>query len=86
MGHQSFDAGGGAAFIAAGMNFLPDNLPSLMYREKHNPNLHNEEFEKYFSRRWDSSLINLSAKKLSWKKAVKNAPSLYSFLKKRIYK
>ena len=86
MGHQSFDAGGGAAFIAAGMNFLPDNLPSLMYREKHNPNLHNEEFEKYFSRRWDSSLINLSAKKLGWKKAVKNAPSLYSFLKKRIYK
>jgi len=65
--------------IAAGMNWAPDDLDSLIKYSKNNDlNYWNNFFKK--------SVDNLEHKKNVWKNCVKDKPSLYDFLQDNFYK
>jgi len=65
--------------IAAGMNWAPDDLDSLIKYSKNNDlNYWNNFFKK--------SVDNLEHKKNVWKNCVKDTPSLYDFLQDNFYK
>jgi hypothetical protein len=69
---------GGVHCIAAGMNWAPTDLHTLM---KNNINT-GRNWDTYFKIATD----NLEHKKKEWKNAVKNAPSLHDFLQQKYYK
>ena len=72
------DPEGGGHCIAAGMNWAPTDLHTLMKN-----NINNDmNWDNYFKTATD----NLEHKKKEWKNAVKNAPSLHDFLQQKYYK
>ena len=72
------DRDSGLQAIAAGMNWAPTDLHTLM---KNNINT-GRNWDTYFKIATD----NLEHKKKEWKNAVKNAPSLHDFLQQKYYK
>lgn len=72
-----FPLQGGLIFIASGMNFNPTDHYSIF---AHNKLSQEEWYEKY-------KIIaeKLNAKKKKWKEIVKDCPSMYDYLKEKIY-
>ena len=71
------DPEGGGHCIAAGMNWAPTDLHTLMKN-----NINNDmNWDNYFK----TAINNLEHKKKEWKNAVKNAPSLHDFLEQHHY-
>jgi hypothetical protein len=72
-----FDTNIGLHCIAAGMNWQPTDLYSLI---KYNELSENEWLELF-----KKTTLNLDIKKTKWKEYIKNKPILYDFLKNNIY-
>ena len=70
---------GGFHCIAAGMNWAPTDLHTLIK----NNNINDME---YWNNRFKTATDNLEHKKNEWKTAVKNVPSLHDFLLNNYYK
>jgi len=64
--------------IAAGMHWSPTDIPSLV-KANVAPNM--DRWKKM----WKSTADRLDKRKNEWKKAVKDAPIMYDFLKKHYY-
>jgi hypothetical protein len=81
--HRSFNYkfehrfGEGTHCIAAGMNWAPTNLDTILY--------YNQKDKKFYENLWQPFIDNLEERKTNWKKIVKNKQSLYEFLKNNIY-
>ena len=75
---QQFIGVGGFHCIAAGMHWSPTDIPSLIKS-------HHTNDMKIWKERWDKCAISLDAKRPKWENSIKNAPSLYDFLKKNFY-
>ena len=73
------DEEGGVHCIAAGMNWAPTDLHTLMKK-----NINNDM--NYWDNRFKTATDNLEHKKNQWKTAVKNVPSLHDFLLHNYYK
>ena len=73
------DEQGGVHCIAAGMNWAPTDLHTLMKK-----NINNDM--NYWDNRFKTATDNLEHKKNQWKTAVKNVPSLHDFLLHNYYK
>jgi tryptophan halogenase len=72
-----YDSSSGLHCIAAGMNYAPTDLSSLIAI----PMKSREYYEKEFK----ECINNLDLRKKEWNEIVKNKPSLYQFLKDNIY-
>jgi tryptophan halogenase len=77
--HQNyhFDPIGGLHCIAAGMNWGPTDLPSVMY--------HNQQSLEEFKKQWITPGENLRKRKKYWDIVCKKLPSYIDFLKHEIY-
>jgi len=73
------DLMGGVHCIAAGMNWAPTDLHTLMKNNSNND-------MNYWDNRFKTATDNLEHKKKEWKNAVKNASSLHDFLQQNYYK
>jgi len=69
--------GEGSHCIAAGMNWSPTNLDTILYL--------NQKDINYFQNLWQPYINNLEERKNNWKKIVKEKTSLFKFLKDNIY-
>ncbi len=70
---------GGLQCIAAGMEWAPTDLPTLIRGTKNND-------MNYWNNRFKLATDNLEYKKKLWKNAVKDVPKLYDFLLNNYYK
>jgi len=68
----------GTHCIAAGMHWSPTDIPSLVKENAISDRL-------YWTPQWQAASNRLNQRKKDWKKAVKNAPLTYDFLKKARY-
>jgi len=69
---------GGLHCIAAGMEWAPTDLSTLMRGNKNND-------INYWNNRFKQATDNLEYKKKLWKNAVKDVPKMYDFLLKNYY-
>jgi len=76
--NMKFNDNHGIHCIAAGMNWAPIDLPSIM-KFKHESNI------DVLKTKYKSVINNLEVKKSRWYKSVKNEKSLYQFLKDNYY-
>ena len=72
-----FEKSEGLHCIAAGMNWPPTDLESMLYLNKIN--------KKEWIRAFKPCIDNLNKQKKLWDKSVKSSPSFYSFMKDHIY-
>ena len=72
-----FEKSEGLHCIAAGMNWPPTDLESMLYLNKIN--------KKEWIRAFKPCIDNLNKQKKLWDKSVKSSPSFYSFMKEHIY-
>ena len=72
-----FPHDGGLHTIAAGMNWPPTDLETIMYTNQLNKGKLEKEYKDVIDR--------LDMRKKDWNFAVKHLPSLYKFLKDNIY-
>jgi len=70
---------GGLQCIAAGMEWAPTDLPTLIRCTKNND-------INYWNNRFKQATDNLEYKKNLWKNAVKDVPKMYDFLLNNYYK
>jgi len=81
--HRSFNYkfehrfGEGTHCIAAGMNWSPINLDTILY--------YNQKDKKFYEDLWEPYIKNLEKRKIEWKKVIKNKQNLYNFLRDNIY-
>jgi len=81
--HRSFNYkfehrfGEGTHCIAAGMNWSPINLDTILY--------YNQKDKKFYEDLWEPYIKNLEKRKMEWKKVIKNKQNLYNFLRDNIY-
>ena len=72
------DAQAGMHCIAAGMNWAPTDVASLM-----KSNVNNDM--EYWKSLWKQSADHLDKRKKQWEKSVRKAPTLYKFMKDNFY-
>ena len=77
--HQDyyFDKIGGLHCIAAGMNWGPTDLPSVLY--------HNQQSYEKFKKQWKDASENLRKRKKYWDIVCRKLPSYIDFLQHEIY-
>ena len=64
--------------IAAGMHWSPTDVPSLIKENK-------DPAKVFWKKKWQQATNQLNERQVQWKRNIKDAPSMYDFLKKNIY-
>jgi len=72
------DPNAGIHCISAGMHWAPTDVPSLIKNDV-------ESDIKFHQARWKEAANHLDTRKDNWKKAVKELPNMYNFVRKNCY-